>query len=199
MARYRLLIALALAMVAAPVAAQDLPASLAAIPPTVPTEGSLGPGVYLEDITYTIRLAFVRTLTVSRTNPDVAFAGSYDGFVWKTVDGGRTWDESRLIVETKPFWGDAYERVYFGVHRLDSGPSRAFDDKTARRSGRTGNREGAASGGGNENQSSVQYIRQHSQNEKAPYSPLPPQQPEETHYQPGNGYENRDAAPETQF
>jgi len=154
MARYRLLIALALAMVAAPVAAQDLPASLAAIPPTVPTEGSLGPGVYLEDITYTIRLAFVRTLTVSRTNPDVAFAGSYDGFVWKTVDGGRTWDESRLIVETKPFWGDAYERVYFGVHRLDSGPSRAFDDKTARRSGRTGNREGAASGGGNENQSS---------------------------------------------
>jgi photosystem II stability/assembly factor-like uncharacterized protein len=99
--------------------------------------GSLAPDVYLDDITYTLRAAYLRGVTISPQNPEVAYVGSYDGYVWRTVDGGRTWDESRLIVETFPYFGDAGERTYFGIHRLAGGPSRAFDHFLALRGRRS--------------------------------------------------------------
>lgn len=112
--------------------------------------GSLADDVYLDDITYTLRAAYIRAVTVSEHDPNVAFVGSYDGYVWRTVDGGRTWDESRLIVETFPFFGDAGERTYFGVHRLAGGPSRSFDHFLAQRSRRSS--ELAEEGGGDSKQ-----------------------------------------------
>jgi hypothetical protein len=87
-----------------------------------PFLGSLAPDVYLDDITYTIRMAYMRTATISWHDPNVAYVGSWDGYVWKTVDGGQTWDESRLIVEPFPFYGDGGQRLYFGSQRT-AGPS----------------------------------------------------------------------------
>ncbi len=84
--------------------------------------GSLSPDVYIEDMNFTLRRAYNRTVTISRHDPKVAYIGSYDGYVWKTTDGGRTWDESRLVVEGFPFRGDAYQRMYFGRHRTDGKP-----------------------------------------------------------------------------
>ena len=94
------------------------PAEEPEAPPTT-TVGSFGPDVYLDDITYTLRLNWFRSVAVDETNPDVAYVGSYDGYVFKTMDGGKTWDESRLIPERRPFYGDAGERVYFGRHRFN--------------------------------------------------------------------------------
>ncbi|MFH1131558.1 MAG: hypothetical protein V1754_09490 [Pseudomonadota bacterium] len=82
--------------------------------------GSLGPGIHFEEISYTLRAAYFRTVTVSPHNPQVAYVGSWDGYVWKTTDGGKTWDESRLILEQQPFYGDAGQFLYFGVHREDA-------------------------------------------------------------------------------
>ena len=84
------------------------------------TVGSLAPDVYLDDITYTLRASYFRTVAVSPRDPDTAFVGSYNGFLWRTRDGGRTWQETRLIQEPVPFYGDGWEQVYLGVHRSDS-------------------------------------------------------------------------------
>ncbi len=97
--------------------------------PTWPVSkhGSFEPGVFIDDITYTIRLAYARTITVSRHDPNTAYIGSWDGFIWKTTDGGNTWDESRLIIEARPFYGDGGQRLYFGKHRQAGGPTSTAD------------------------------------------------------------------------
>jgi hypothetical protein len=73
----------------------------------------------LDDITNTIRLTDFHTMTVSQHDPDVAFVATWDGYVLKTVDGGKTWDESRLIVERRGFLGDSKQPLYFGSQRND--------------------------------------------------------------------------------
>jgi len=70
--------------------------------------------VSLEDITYSLRLANLRSLAVSTEDPDVAYLGSREGYVWRTADGDKTWDESRLITEPRPFYGDKGERWSIG-------------------------------------------------------------------------------------
>ncbi|PIE19097.1 MAG: hypothetical protein CSA65_03395 [Proteobacteria bacterium] len=95
-----------------------------ATPATTPlpkAKGSFQPGVHLQDITYTLRMQYFRSLTISRHDPNVAYVASYDGYVFKTVDGGQTWDESRLIVQRRGFFGDHGQRLYFGVHRRPGG------------------------------------------------------------------------------
>jgi hypothetical protein len=131
------------------------PGPAAAEGPTRPTahSGSLAPDVFFDDITYTLRPAYFRTITVSPHDPKVAYAGSYNGFLWRTLDGGKTWEETRLIVEPPSFYGDLYQTVYFGVHRLPGGPSCAFEHFLSRRAGRaadveTAGGEGGAAGGG---------------------------------------------------
>ena len=126
-----LLAALMALVMAAPVAAQAQvdPGAMEEIPEDPPTEvvkpppttrtGSLSPDVYIEDMNFTMRRAYNRTVTISMHNPKVAYIGSYDGYIWKTEDGGRTWDESRLIVENFLFRGDAHQRMYFGKQRSD--------------------------------------------------------------------------------
>jgi hypothetical protein len=125
-----LLLLLSVLLAPSPLRAQQQPAPAAAAPagfPAPPEEpvftGSFSPGVVLEDISYTIRMNYMRTITISPHDPNVAYAGGYDGYVWKTIDGGRTWDESRLITEIFPYFGDANERIYFGVHRSGGGSS----------------------------------------------------------------------------
>jgi hypothetical protein len=102
------------------------PAPAPAPTPTTPApppkaKGSFQPDVYLKDITSTLRMQYFRSLTISRHNPKVAYVASFDGYVFKTVDGGQTWDESRLIVERRPFFGDYGQRLYFGIHRRPGG------------------------------------------------------------------------------
>jgi hypothetical protein len=104
--------------VAAPPASPARPVApkvATASPPT--SSGSLAPGVYYRDITYTLRANFFRATTVSHHDPNVAYVASWDGYVWKTTDGGKTWDESRLIVEQRGYFGDGWQKLYFGVHR----------------------------------------------------------------------------------
>jgi hypothetical protein len=100
-----------------------------AVAPVVPETqtGSFGPDVYLDDITYTLRPASFRSATVSPHDSNVAYVSSWDGYLWKTIDGGRTWDESRLILDARSFYGDAGERLYFGVHRLGGGAQQAVE------------------------------------------------------------------------
>ncbi|MCK5796429.1 MAG: hypothetical protein KAI47_04565, partial [Deltaproteobacteria bacterium] len=69
----------------------------------------------------TLRMQYFRSVTVSRHNSKVAYVASFDGYVFKTIDGGLTWDESRLIVERRPFFGDYGERLFFGIHRRPGG------------------------------------------------------------------------------
>jgi hypothetical protein len=120
-----------------------------AAPPTAPTSkhGSMAPGVWLEDMTYTLRLSYSKTITVSKHNPKLAYVGSFDGYVWKTIDGGRTWDESRLVVEKYPFWGDSTELLYFGRHRLAGSP-RDFSTASSERFNRAAQKRAARRGGG---------------------------------------------------
>ena len=127
-----------------PVWAQKPPAAPTSAPttdpppaPTAPKwpvskHGSFEPGVYVDDITYTIRVAYPKGITVSRHNPNVAYVGSFDGYVWKTDDGGLTWDESRLIVEPRPYYGDGGQRLYFGKHRVAGGPISAADSASVK-------------------------------------------------------------------
>jgi hypothetical protein len=91
-----------------------------------PAHGSFAPDVGLKDITYTLRAAYFRSATISPHDPNVAYVSSWDGYVWKTIDGGQTWEESRVITETRPFYGDAGERLYFGVHRTDGADRRLW-------------------------------------------------------------------------
>ena len=111
-------------------------ALLAASPSGAQTEGSLGKDVYLDDITYTIRPGYMRSATVSPHDPNVAYVTSYDGYLWKTIDGGRTWDESRVILEARSFFGDAGEKLYFGVHRSAPGSLFSLSQGVARLAGR---------------------------------------------------------------
>ena len=84
----------------------------------VPTAtGSLTPDVVYEDLAYTLRDRSFRSVSISPHQPGVAYVTSYDGYVWRTVDGGKTWEESRLIVDARPFFGDSGQRMYFGSHR----------------------------------------------------------------------------------
>ncbi len=94
------------------------PAPPASAPQAAPENGPKRI-VTLEDVGYTLRSgAWLHSLAVSKHDPDVAYLGSYDGFVFKTEDGGQTWSESRLIVAPAFFFGDGDERLFFGVHRL---------------------------------------------------------------------------------
>ena len=84
------------------------------------TTGSMGENVYFKDITYTIRAAILKTITVSQHDPNVAYVGSTEGYLWWTTDGGNSWYESRPILKIRPFYGDAEQQVYFGIHRLSA-------------------------------------------------------------------------------
>jgi hypothetical protein len=117
--------------------------------------GSLGRDVFLDEVSYTIRSAAAfKSAAVSPHDPEVAFVGSFDGFVWRTRDGGRTWEEYRLIPETRPFFGDGWEQQYFGVHRDAGGAESALDEaaptkrETSRRSTATTEQEGGEEGAG---------------------------------------------------
>lgn len=108
-------------------------------PPEEPAafQGSLGPEVFLEDINFTVRRDWFRTIAVSPHDPNVAYVGSFDGYVWKTDDGGMTWDESRLITEPKSFYGDSGELIYFGRHRTGDGSSVSLDEEISKTGGLT--------------------------------------------------------------
>jgi len=106
----------------------------------------MAPGVWLEDMTYTMRLSYTKGITVSKRDPNVAYVASFDGYVYKTVDGGRTWDESRLVVEKFPFWGDYGQLLYFGRHRLAGSP-RDFSREAGSRFNRAAEKRAARRGG----------------------------------------------------
>jgi photosystem II stability/assembly factor-like uncharacterized protein len=144
-------------MVCRPAAAQDEPFGPPDPPERYPTTkvGSMEPGVYLEDVTNMLRPRYFRSLTVSPHNPKVAYVGSYNGYVWKTEDGGKTWDESRLIVEPRPFFGDAAQYLYFGWQRINPPPGQPFSREVQRKlnqdrggSGPTAMGEAGGGGGG---------------------------------------------------
>ena len=83
-----------------------------------PFTGSFGPGVIEEDVGYATRKDIsCRNIATSPHDPNVAFASSWEGFIHKTEDGGKTWTESRLLVHRRPFYGDAGQMVYFGRNR----------------------------------------------------------------------------------
>ncbi len=147
-----LLLGACLAVLPAAAAAQPAPAPAAASQPASP--GSLRPGNVLEDVSYTIRAAGFRSGAVSPHDPRTAYVGAFDGYVFRTTDGGKTWDESRLIPEARPFFGDGWEQLYFGVHR-DAGESESGLDGSAperpathRRSAQIGRGAGESDGEG---------------------------------------------------
>jgi len=131
----RALLAAAMLALASPAAAQPDPMGPPAPAKKYPvtTTGSMGPGVYREDITNTLRLGWFRSVAVSPHDPEVAYVGSYAGYVFKTEDGGKTWDESRLVVEPRGFFGDASQYLYFGMQRINSPDQVGFNEEGDRR------------------------------------------------------------------
>lgn len=79
--------------------------------------GSLSDDVYIEDISHIFRSALLRTVSVSWENPEVAYLTSQFGYVFKTEDGGTTWDEYRIVIERKPYFNEDQQFLYLGIQR----------------------------------------------------------------------------------
>jgi photosystem II stability/assembly factor-like uncharacterized protein len=124
-----------LLVIVSPAAAQDEPFGPPDPPHRYPvtTTGSMGPGIYREDLTRFLRVAYLRSLTISPHDPKVAYIASFSGYVWKTEDGGKTWDESRLVVEPHGFFGDQSQYLYFGWQRINPPAGAPYDRTVARK------------------------------------------------------------------
>jgi len=79
--------------------------------------GSLSDDVYVEDVSHVMRSALLRTVSVSWDNPEVAYLTSQFGYVFKTEDGGATWDEYRIVIERKPYFNEDQQFLFLGVQR----------------------------------------------------------------------------------
>jgi len=80
-------------------------------------QGSLADDVYIEDISHVMRSALLRTVSISWDNPEVAYLTSQFGYVFKTEDGGATWDEFRIVIERKPYFNEDQQFLYLGIQR----------------------------------------------------------------------------------
>jgi photosystem II stability/assembly factor-like uncharacterized protein len=65
------------------------------------TMDAMGTERHVRNLAYGIRDAILVDVAVSPVNPDRMFLGTADGFVFVTSDGGRTWQEFRLLVASE--------------------------------------------------------------------------------------------------
>lgn len=92
-------------------------------PPTT-TTGSFTPDVYLEELQWPLRdNALPAVAFPSPHDPKVLLIASENGHLWRSDDGGYTYDEIRLIVAPNAFYGDAGQRMYYGAQRAAGSPA----------------------------------------------------------------------------
>jgi hypothetical protein len=90
-----------------------------------------------EDITFFLPAGhyFFSTLAVDPKRPDVAYMGTYEGLVYRTKDGGITWEKFVLVPEVKRMYQSMGERFYAGrVRSSGELPSVSYPEAMAKRS-----------------------------------------------------------------
>ncbi len=60
---------------------------------------------YKENLAYGLRDAILLFLAFAPSNPDTLYLATTDGYVFATHNGGMAWDEARIIVKGKSFFG----------------------------------------------------------------------------------------------
>ena len=83
--------------------------------------------VEVTDLTLTLRDDTFSTLATDPQDPRVVFVGTYQGRVYRTVDGGRVWKESTVIAEQSPLWATPGSTIFFGSIRSGGGVGGALD------------------------------------------------------------------------
>jgi hypothetical protein len=81
----------------------------------------------VKDLTLTLRDDYYSAIAADPNQPDVAYVGSFEGRVYKTVDRGLTWRESTVIPEVKSLYGFASQSVFFGSLRSAGDDLPAYD------------------------------------------------------------------------
>jgi hypothetical protein len=79
----------------------------------------------LTDLTYTMRDDTYNAITIDPQDSKVAYVGTHQGRVFKTLDAGRTWSESTVIPEQKPLWAAPGTSVFLGSVRDGGGGVRS--------------------------------------------------------------------------
>ena len=125
---FRVVITLLLVLAPAGAGAQDRfgppePPRPDPAPPTTKV-GSFTPDVYLEELQWPFRDHAIPAVAFpSPHDRKVLLVASDDGHLWRSDDGGYTYDEIRLIVAPSPVYGDAGQRMFRGAHRPSPSPA----------------------------------------------------------------------------
>jgi hypothetical protein len=86
--------------------------------PTIPPEAER---FEISDVTTTMRADNFSALAVDPADGKTAYVGTDQGRIYKTTDGGRTWNESTVLPERKLLWQAPGATIYFGGLRGASG------------------------------------------------------------------------------
>ena len=60
---------------------------------------------YSQSLKFGMRGVVLNEFIQSRSDPNVLYIGSRQGFVFSSSDGGNSWQEGRLVVRRRPFFG----------------------------------------------------------------------------------------------
>jgi len=86
--------------------------------PTIPPEAER---FEVTDVTTTMRADNFSALAIDPADGKTAYVGTDQGRIYKTTDGGRTWNESTVLPERKLLWQAPGATTYFGGLRSASG------------------------------------------------------------------------------
>src|SRR5438067_13115069 len=70
--------------------------------------------VELSDLTFTLRDDDFASISADPGDPRTAYAGTYQGRFYKTIDGGHTWTEATNIPEQRPLWTTSGRSIFYG-------------------------------------------------------------------------------------
>ena len=60
---------------------------------------------YKENLSFGLRDSILLDLSFSASSPETMYLATTDGYIFTTHNGGWSWDEARIIVKGKPFFG----------------------------------------------------------------------------------------------
>src|SRR5215470_16459571 len=87
--------------------------------------------VDVSDLTFTLRDDDFASIAADPSDPRTAYVGTFQGRVYKTTNGGRTWTESTVIPEQRLLWATPGSSIFYGAIR-NPGPDMAVLDLIGR-------------------------------------------------------------------